>query len=196
MNNHHHISILIERFFDGQTTRDEERCLCAYFASDDVTDEHMLLREMFLDIATLSAEDTGINDILYTAADTKTVTLTSTAPTRQPSTLIRLRRMWSAAATLIAAIVFTGGISMQTHAREVAMLEAQFGGSYVIVNGQRCDNLAQIKDDIKKEVHYSDSINLTIEKQETAQDIVIELLDDFNGTDDMQAIEDALNTIP
>ena len=185
MMNTDHISKLLDRFFEAQTTLAEERQLYSYFRSDNVAAEHLPLRDLFLDMAACNPESSlPGHDAQPVRSNMKEVSL----PGR--------RRIWSAAAAIIVATLVIAGISIETQAREMARFRAQFEGSYVINNGQRNDNLEEIRQQVKQEVRYTDSINLSIEERETAQEIVTELLDDFSGTEDLQAIEDALNTIP
>lgn len=51
--NEKEIDSLLERFFNGETTLDEERLLYRHFASGEVSQAHLPLRQMFLDMPTL-----------------------------------------------------------------------------------------------------------------------------------------------
>ncbi|MBQ6161632.1 MAG: hypothetical protein IJK21_03155 [Prevotella sp.] len=53
MMNSNHIKQLTKKFFDGDTTLEEEQTLYAYFASDDIEPSLMPLRDMFRDLAAL-----------------------------------------------------------------------------------------------------------------------------------------------
>ncbi|MCR4602606.1 MAG: hypothetical protein K5683_03600 [Prevotella sp.] len=59
MNNELKIRTLLERFFDGETTLDEERQLYDYFRQqpDMMPDDLRQLREMFLDLSVLPTAD-------------------------------------------------------------------------------------------------------------------------------------------
>src|SRR3712207_5509543 len=53
MNRKHDIHRLTERFFDGETTRDEEQRLYRYFQGSDISDDLLPMREIFLAFSAL-----------------------------------------------------------------------------------------------------------------------------------------------
>ena len=61
MNNKDDIRILTERFFNGETTIEEERLLYRLYQGDDVPQDLKAFSEMMLDMAAIGVED--IKDI-------------------------------------------------------------------------------------------------------------------------------------
>lgn len=57
MNKTNDIRLLIDRFFDGTTTLDEEQRLYHYFDSDGVADDLRPLRDVFLGLAAIQQTD-------------------------------------------------------------------------------------------------------------------------------------------
>lgn len=53
-----HIRQLIERFFDGETTLDEESLLYDYFATEQLADDLLPLRDMFLSLSVMAVKPT------------------------------------------------------------------------------------------------------------------------------------------
>ena len=54
MNSKHDIRMLTERFFNGETTVDEERLLYSLYQSDEVPEDLQAYREMMLDMAAIN----------------------------------------------------------------------------------------------------------------------------------------------
>lgn len=136
------IQTLIDRFFDGTTTLDEERRLYAFFASDSVPPEMEEMREMFLDFAAIgipAAEGAG--------------TVPST-PRRKSSLTV----MWWAAACVVAVVLTVFGISVADDIHERRQLASLYGGSYMIVNGKRIDDLSKINTQIEKALTAAEQI--------------------------------------
>ncbi len=112
---------LINRFLDGETTVEEEQALCRRFQTGHVPPELMPYAEFFRDMATLPVADEAVGR-------------------RLP-----LRR-WAAVAAVAVAFVM-GGAWLQWRL-EGQLLAQTYGGSYMIVDGKRIDNLVEIKDEV------------------------------------------------
>ena len=57
MNSKHDIRILTERFFNGETTIEEEKALYRLYQGDDVPQDLLAYREMMLDMAAIGGEE-------------------------------------------------------------------------------------------------------------------------------------------
>lgn len=110
-----HIGTLIERYFDGTTTADEERELARYFrqAGDNIPDEWVPVRAMMA----YADEERGTAD----APDTDSVRTARTV-------VMRRRRLLPAAAALLAAACVAG----------VLLLTGTHGDSdgYAVIDGK------------------------------------------------------------
>lgn len=118
---------LIDKFMAGQTTADEERHLFAAFADDrQVAPEYADLRPMMQWYASLSARQ----------------------PAKRRPALPRFAAWTGAAATV--AMLLTIGIHYFNQRAALPDEWREYAGSYVIKNGVKYTNLAQIMPDIKR----------------------------------------------
>lgn len=148
-----YIERLIERFFNGDTTLSEERLLYRFFQSDGVPAEMECYRDMFADFGSLPIE----SDASVVKKDTHQR---------------RAKWLWPAIAGVAAALLLAFGMTYYHNVREDRMLAARYGGSYVIENGHRTDDLSDIRDDIEtaldkaKSIESNDMVGSTVEQAE------------------------------
>lgn len=112
---------LIKKFLDGETTIEEERELCIRFRKGQVSPDLQPYAEFFSDMATLPV---------------------SNRPSRLHVAVMR----WVAAAAVVLAFIVSG-VCLQVRL-DNRLLAQNYDGSYMIVDGKRIDNLAQIKDEV------------------------------------------------
>ncbi len=143
MNETDEIKILVERFFDGTTSLDEENRLYAFFASDDVPPELEEYREMFCGFALLASPQAAA--LSYTEEP-------YLVPRRR---LTVLRRVSVAAA---AAVLIVAGFFVADDIRYRNRLSSLYGGSYMIVDGRRVDNLKEILPHIESTLRLAENI--------------------------------------
>ena len=157
---------LIDRFLDGETTVQEEQYLCRLFQSGLVPPELAPYAEFFRDMATVPVSD-------------------------KPRSALRLVvRRWVAAAAVVAAFV-VGGIWLQV--RHTDQLLAQtYGGSYMIVDGQRTDNLRHIRREVNSLLAEADRIETCAQSQQVISDAEQEVLQSVSP-DEREELERLLN---
>lgn len=100
------IQNLIERFLDAETTLQEEQQLMEYFRQEDIPEELMQYREMFLDygeVAPLQLPQGG--EYINTLSDSK-VTTVELSREKQPPRMIRL---WAVAASIAVLMALGAG---------------------------------------------------------------------------------------
>ena len=115
------IERLIGKFFDGETTLREEQRLYEFFARRSVPARLQGYREVFAGFASMQAGE----------------------PRR-----LKLRRVLMRVAAV--ALIVVSAVVAYAGYREDRHLARLYGGSYVIENGHRIDDLSEIKDDIEK----------------------------------------------
>lgn len=147
---------LVERFFDGATSADEERRLYRFFASGDVPPELERYTELMLGFAAVApvegGEATGVADADHVeTAHAKTLSM---AGERHKGS--RILTLWRAAAAVAAVVVVAAGVLIARDARERQELASLYGGSYMIVDGRRVDNLKAIKPQIEAALRMAD----------------------------------------
>lgn len=98
------IQNLIERFLDAETTLQEEQQLMEYFRQEDIPEELMQYREMFLDYEALLPLPRG-GEYTNTLSDSKVVTV-ELSREKQPPRIIRL---WAVAASIAVLMVLGAG---------------------------------------------------------------------------------------
>lgn len=135
------IEQLVERFFRADTTLAEEHELYEYFQRKDIPQEMTALREMFCGFAVAQPSPTNASGVLPTAQ--------KPSPTNQPAQPKILSRWHYAAAAAVALLVITGG-SWAYHLHEQRLTRLTYEGSYMIVDGQRIDDISLIQPQIEE----------------------------------------------
>lgn len=156
------IQRLMERFFNGDTTLEEERLLYRFFQSDGVPAELECYREMFADFGSLPVES-------------------GASVERKTAKKSRKRQLWLSVSGVAAALLLAFGLSIYHDVREDKMLAARYEGSYVIENGHRTDDLSDIRADIETALSHAESIerhDMIGSTVELAQQNVLSTIDD------------------
>ena len=152
------ILALIERFFEGDTTLEEEHWLYNYFKqTKDLPEELAAYRETFLgfDAIALTETDGATTDIANHEAPLTNIEIPiNSAPPKYHG-------WWRQVAGIAAmmAVVFGGMWTYQSYQR--FQLEKVYGGSYMIVDGKRIDNLQKILPEIKRTLSLADAMETT-----------------------------------
>ena len=129
---------LIDLFMEGETSLEQERTLYAYFASNDVLPELEEFRRMFQGFASLDQSADKEKDA--PAVERKRVPLPKVA-------------MYAAASVALIA-----GLFIIAERYEQRQLESLYGGSYMIVNGKRIDDLQALKPEIDRILAYAEQL--------------------------------------
>ena len=183
------IRTLIERFFEGETTLEEEHWLYDYFKqTKDLPGELETYREMFLGFDAIALNDTASpvinkveNEVPLTARE---ISVSPTPP--------KYRSLWKQVAGIAAMIAVIVGSVWAYRAYESMKLQSIYGGSYMIVDGKRIDNLREILPEIKRTLSLADAIETTspallIDKAEQ------DLLDNIQDAQERERIRQLLN---
>lgn len=123
MNQVEEIKILMNRFLEAETTLEEERRLYAYFSQAEVDPSLEPYRAMMQDYAALMPVEQAHQ------------------PTARRVTLQPWFK-WVSGIAAVMVLAFIGSWSYRVY--ETSKLEEIYGGSYMIVNGERVDNLRKI----------------------------------------------------
>lgn len=167
------IEKLIDRYFDGQTTISEERKLYRFFEKDIVPEPLRQYQEMFRDMASASLAFKG-----KTKKNTKRLTL---------KTYVRRMAAGIAAAIAIAFTVFS--LHNTRHRQMTAQL---YGGSYMIVHGQRIDDLSRIETQIRATLSNADDIERGMKSMTTVENAEQKLLESIDDPEQRHDIEQML----
>lgn len=160
------IERLVERFFDGETTTEEEARLYKVFRRKRLPDSLERMRPVMEAFGSMSKEK----------------------PQRAKTVSI-VRRALMGVAAMLALIV---GIAIYSNYHEEQSLARIYGGSYVIENGRRIDDLSAIQDDIERALADSRRIEQHAEHNvidRAEQDV----LDNISDPDMRDEVEKMLN---
>lgn len=166
------IKTLTERFFDGETTLEEERRLYELYAKDDVTDEFLPCREMFSDLkaAAFKPEE---------KAETQ----------RKP---VRMRLFAKVLTGVAASIVLLFGAVTVWNIHQNNELAKLYGGSYMIVNGKRIDNLRTMKPEIERTLAAADKIEQHVTSNKEILNAEQSVLDNIDDPAERQRVAELL----
>lgn len=158
---------LISRYFEGKTTVFEERRLYDYFSGGDIPGELEEYAEMFRDLAAAAG------------------------PALPKSHLRRVRTAVAAAAAVaVVALAAVWGSA----AVEERSLERLYGGSYMVVDGKRTDNLREMKGEIHSTLREAAGIEHKVAAlQSAAQSAEDEVLTSIPDPKQRKEIEELLN---
>ena len=152
------ILALIERFFEGDTTLEEEHWLYNYFKqTKDLPEELAAYRETFLGFDAIALTET---DAATTDFANQEVPLTAIELPIDP-TPPRYRGWWKQVAGIAAMVAVLIGAMWAYQSYQRFQLEKVYGGSYMIVDGKRIDNLQKILPEIKRTLSLADAMETT-----------------------------------
>lgn len=162
---------LVDRFFLGDTSLDEEQALYAYFAQADIAPRLASYAPMFRDLAAASLN----------AAPAE--------PAQQPrrkTILLTWRRMAAAAAV---ALLVAGGATVALHSyHENAMLARCYEGSYVIEDGKRIDDLRRIRPQIERTLRSADDIERKLRRGGVVEEATRDVLSNVDDPAERQRL--------
>ncbi len=203
---------MVERFFDGETTVDEEKMLYAYFASEEVDPTLLPYKRMYCDFSALPFDkSTNIEVNKPTPLQTdKTVAQesdkTSTSRPITPQTtpdkndkqesfpILNKNKHhwhWAAAAAIIVAVSLIGSWAYRSY-REKLLFD-RYEGSYMIVNGERIDDLNRIHRHIEQTLAQAETSMKDNDTYTFIQNAENELLSDIGDNSMREEIQRMLN---
>ncbi len=152
------ILALIERFFEGYTSLEEEHWLYDYFKqTKDLPEELAAYRDTFLGFDAIALTET---DATTTNIANQEVPLTAIEIPINP-TPPKYRGWWRRMAGIAAMVAIVVGGVWTYQSYQNSQLEKIYGGSYMIVDGERIDDLRQILPHIKHTLTLADAIETT-----------------------------------
>ena len=176
---HEAMALLVDKFFAGETSLQEERMLYVYFSGPDVSDALKQYAPMFADFAAIALpqdEASAPDDI---------------APRTRMSLFIR---QWRAAVAAVAVVLGLGGAAFGVYNyRQSQLLACTFEGSYVIENGTRNTNLRSIMPKLQAALQHADAIERTADASQMIDDAEQRALDCISDAAERQRIEQLMN---
>lgn len=158
---------LIEKFFDGETTLAEEKWLYRLFGRRDLPEQLRRYRPMFAAFGSMPADRE-----------------------RKARIVAMFRRAVSATAVVL---LLVAGMALYSDYHEDRMLARVYGGSYVIENGRRIDDLSRIRENIENTLDEANRIEERLSRSETVQSAEQDVLDGIDDPEMRRQVEDMLN---
>lgn len=166
------IELLVQRFLDGDTSLEEEKWLYDYFSRHEHVGETLLpYAEYFRDLATIPSP----------MKEEK-------AKTKRPWMRVWVRAAVGVAASAVLALAGVWGYTLHEEHR----LAQVYGGSFVIVDGQRNDNLLEIKDSIQQTLAEARRIERKVEENNVINQAEQEVLESVGDPAQRREIEEIL----
>lgn len=174
---------LVDRFLQGDTTLEEEQQLYAFFAQASVPAELEAYAPFFRDLATMPqhSEDEDL---------TPKPAIVASPSSARKNPLARYRR-WITAAAAVALLVMVGRWGYYQY--EERQLAAIYDGSYVIVHGERNDNLRQIKGTISHVLAEAEQAEQNVQASSHVEQAEQEVLSNIDDPAQRQLIQEMLN---
>lgn len=170
------ITRLIEKFFNGETSLTEERQLYDYFNSGMVDADLKKYCQIFSDFSILPEPEQKKSE----------------PDNRLPHRKIHRNFIRWISGIAASVLLFAGGWTAW-NAYQNKLLYDSYGGSYMIVNGKRIDNLQSIKPYIENTLTDSRQIEKIAANQPSASDIEQELIDNISDPKERARIKNLLN---
>lgn len=158
---------LIEKFFDGETTLAEEKWLYRLFGRRDLPEQLRRYRPMFAAFGSMPADRE-----------------------RKARIVAMFRRAVSATAVVL---LLVAGMALYSDYHEDRMLARVYGGSYVIENGRRIDDLSRIRENIESTLDEANRIEERLSRSETVQSAEQDVLDGIDDPEMRRQVEEMLN---
>ena len=187
---------LIDRFLQAETTLEEEDKLYRFFQSDIMPDDLRQYKEMFMAYSGMkNLKDDSLGQDIPDSADSnqeKKGTLLGLygkmKGAGKKTFKIYQKISIGVAASLLVALL---SISAYNHYEE-SRLEQLYGGSYIIVDGKRIDDLAKIKPQIMDGLHKAEMMEKLSNLDAKQNEIELRMLKNISSDKEKKYIQDLL----
>lgn len=180
------LELLVQRFLDGETTLEEETRLYDRFNSgEELPDTLAGYADYFRDLSALASPSPALSASRRAEEP---------LPARGGSARVPSRlRLWLRVAASVAAVALLLLGSVWLHNwREERLLAQVYDGSYVIVDGIKCDDLSEIKDSIRCTLAEAQRIERKVAARPTVEEMEQEVLEHIGDSAQRREIEQLL----
>lgn len=174
------IRLLAERFFDGDTTVEEERTLYAFYSSHAALPADMeQYRPLITDLGGMDFGETDLGGMDFGEPDLGSMDFGNTdfgdtdfgdEKPAHPAQGIRHKLLVTLSGIAASLLVCITVYSLLQNHHERQQFAATYEGSYVIQDGKRIDDLSLIKTDIEHAISQAESMETHMEEQNAAVD--------------------------
>ena len=180
MENYNDIQLLIDRFFKGETSMEEEKRIYAFYSShpQQLPQKLECYRGMFSAFDAILLEAISINRTL-----SDEVAIHKSKP----------KKLLYILSGIAAAVLLCIGIFAVINIHQDNVLASNYEGSYLIVNGARITELSRIKPDIEKALKQADDIEQNLNQHSVIKKAEQNVLDNINDPKEKARILQLLN---
>ncbi len=169
------IRLLAERFFDGDTTVEEERTLYAFYSSHAALPADMeQYRPLITDLGGMDFGETDLGGMDFGETDLGSMDFRDMdfgdEKPAHPAQGIRHKLLVTLSGIAASLLVCITVYSLLQNHHERQQFAATYEGSYVIQDGKRIDDLSLIKTDIEHAISQAESMETHMEEQNAAVD--------------------------
>ena len=187
------IRYLVDRFSQAETTLEEEERLYEFFQKDTLPEDLMQYKEMFMAYSVLRYDKNSLHK--GEEVDQSAVVSIENDGNSDKSGKVKKRifSLYKKIGIGIAASLLIGvlGFSAYRH-YEVNRLEKLYGGSYMIINGVRIDDLTKIEPDIKEGINKAAAMEKLCDLKAKQDDIESRMINSISDKKEREYIQKLL----
>lgn len=193
MEDYNDIKLLIDRFFEGESSLEEEKRLYAFYSSHSGLPEELeSYRNMFAGFGAISFDADSFDAKTSNANSLKERSDNQFWNAVAPVKSIRHRFLYVLSG-IAAAISLCVGIFVAIDNRQDHVLAKNYEGSYMIVNGNRIDDLSLIKPEIEKALSLAEHIERHVDEHSVIKSAEKNVLDNVDDPKEKVRIQQLLN---
>lgn len=189
----YNIRELVDRFLQAETTLEEEERLYEFFQKDTLPEDLMQYKEMFMAYSVLRYDKNSLHkgeDVDQSAV----VSIENDGNSdKSGKGKKRIFSLYKKICIGIAASLLIGvlGFSAYRH-YEVNRLEKLYGGSYMIINGVRIDDLTKIEPEIKEGINKAAAMEKLCDLKAKQDDIESRMINSISDKKEREYIQKLL----
>lgn len=189
----YNIRELVDRFLQAETTLEEEERLYEFFQKDTLPEDLIQYKEMFMAYSVLrydknsSHKGEEVDQSAVVSIENDGNSDKSGKGKKRIFSLYKKIGIGIAASLLIGVL----GFSAYRH-YEVNRLEKLYGGSYMIINGVRIDDLTKIEPEIKEGINKAAAMEKLCDLKAKQDDIESRMINSINDKKEREYIQKLL----
>lgn len=189
----YNIRELVDRFLQAETTLEEEERLYEFFQKDTLPEDLMQYKEMFMAYSVLRYDKNSLHKGEEVDQSAVVSIENDGNSDKSGKGKKRIFSLYKKICIGIAASLLIGvlGFSAYRH-YEVNRLEKLYGGSYMIINGVRIDDLTKIEPEIKEGINKAAAMEKLCDLKAKQDDIESRMINNISDEKEREYIQKLL----
>lgn len=189
----YNIRELVDRFLQAETTLEEEERLYEFFQKDTLPEDLMQYKEMFMAYSVLRYDKNSLHKGEEVDQSAVVSIENDGNSDKSGKGKKRIFSLYKKICIGIAASLLIGvlGFSAYRH-YEVNRLEKLYGGSYMIINGVRIDDLTKIEPEIKEGINKAAAMEKLCDLKAKEDDIESRMINSISDEKEREYIQKLL----